>query len=454
MKHLLALGVCLLAFVPAPLAAQTAAGAGKSLTVVSAGPTGEVASLAEANEIRIVFSEPMVTLGRIPAVVRPPFVTITPAIPGAFRWSGTTILIFTPDAKPPLPFATRYDVTIDATAAAVSGRTLARAVHLHVHDADGEAAADRDCIGAAAAPTRRSWSLLRFNQPVEPADVAAHLTARVRAARVGRRRRSPQEAQQRLAAHRPDGAERASTPRSRPRDAVGVVDRAGGAAADERLGQEALPAVAEPRGVRDRRRAVPPESWVKLDARRRACQSPAGPATPGSVAGLHDRRPSRRSSSTGFDCRAACDPRRSQSDRSCAADVKVADFAKALRADRRHDAAPARTCRKPASPRRRRDASGRDASRYADARGRRLRRAAARDARYVVTLDAGLHGRSTARRSATPGSALVENWHRTAFTSFGDGHGVWEASGGTLCRSTRATCSTSRSGRRRSTPTS
>ena len=24
----------------------------------------------------------------------------------------------------------------------------------------------------------------------------------------------------------------------------------------------------------------------------------------------------------------------------------------------------------------------------------------------------------------------VENWHRTAFTSFGDGHGVWEASGG------------------------
>jgi hypothetical protein len=25
---------------------------------------------------------------------------------------------------------------------------------------------------------------------------------------------------------------------------------------------------------------------------------------------------------------------------------------------------------------------------------------------------------------------LVENWHATAFTSFGDGHGVWETSGG------------------------
>src|SRR5687768_17092791 len=48
----------------------------RPLTVVSAGPTGEIASLAEANEIRIVFSEPMVTLGRIPAEVHAPFVTI------------------------------------------------------------------------------------------------------------------------------------------------------------------------------------------------------------------------------------------------------------------------------------------------------------------------------------------------------------------------------------------
>ena len=25
---------------------------------------------------------------------------------------------------------------------------------------------------------------------------------------------------------------------------------------------------------------------------------------------------------------------------------------------------------------------------------------------------------------------LVENWHESAYTSFGDGHGVWEAGGG------------------------
>ena len=54
-----------------------------ALTVVHAGPQGEVASLNDANEIRIVFSEPMVSLGRIPAQVNAPFVRISPAIPSA-----------------------------------------------------------------------------------------------------------------------------------------------------------------------------------------------------------------------------------------------------------------------------------------------------------------------------------------------------------------------------------
>ena len=117
--------LCLLSFGTHAVEAQQPASDGRALTVVNGGPNGEVASLAEANEIRIVFSEPMVAIGRIPAVVRAPFVRITPAIPGAFRWSGTTILIFTPDAKQPLPFATRFTVTVDASATAISGRKLA-----------------------------------------------------------------------------------------------------------------------------------------------------------------------------------------------------------------------------------------------------------------------------------------------------------------------------------------
>ncbi len=93
------------------------------LEIISAGPTGEIAALEEANEIRVVFSEPMVVLGRIPDPVRAPFVTITPRIDGSFRWSGTTTLIFTPQTA--LPYATRYEVTVDASATALSGNSLA-----------------------------------------------------------------------------------------------------------------------------------------------------------------------------------------------------------------------------------------------------------------------------------------------------------------------------------------
>src|SRR5262249_5162246 len=91
-----------------------------SLTVISAQPNSEVASLAEANEIRIRFSEPMVALGRISDEVSAPFFSVRPAISGTFRWAGPTILVFTPDPRRPLPFATHFDVTIAATATATS----------------------------------------------------------------------------------------------------------------------------------------------------------------------------------------------------------------------------------------------------------------------------------------------------------------------------------------------
>src|SRR5204863_7033098 len=97
-----------------------------ALTVVAAQPTGALADLAQAAEVRVRFSEPMVTIGRIPDQVTAPFFSITPAVAGVFRWAGPTILVFAPDPKTPLPHATRYQVTIGANAGAVSGRRLAR----------------------------------------------------------------------------------------------------------------------------------------------------------------------------------------------------------------------------------------------------------------------------------------------------------------------------------------
>ena len=148
----------------------------QALSVVSAGPRGEVGSVAEANEIRIVFSEPMVSLGRIPESVTPPFFRISPAATGTFRWSGTTALIFTPDPKHRLPLATRSEVTIAETAAAVSGRRLSAPFRFSF-------------ITPTARLLRTTWSrrggradapivaLLRFNQPVKATDVLAHLQA-------------------------------------------------------------------------------------------------------------------------------------------------------------------------------------------------------------------------------------------------------------------------------------
>ena len=144
------------------------------LRVVSAGPTGELRAGEEGNEIRVVFSEPMVALGRTPSRVQPAFFHITPAVTGTYRWSGTTILILTPARR--LPLATKYDVTIDAGTAAVSGRKLAAPYTFsfmtptaHLLQTNWYRPGGR----FDAAPV----IVLRFSQPVKPEDVAAHVRA-------------------------------------------------------------------------------------------------------------------------------------------------------------------------------------------------------------------------------------------------------------------------------------
>lgn len=154
------------------LAAATSLSAANGLRIVSAGPAGETATLAEANEVRVVFSEPMVVVGRIAQPVSAPFFRIEPAVRGTFRWSGTTTLIFTPDK--PLPYATQFTVTVDRSAKAVGGATL-----------------DRDYQWTFTTPTVRlvqtQWYrkangalviALDFNQPVDADAILQHLQLR------------------------------------------------------------------------------------------------------------------------------------------------------------------------------------------------------------------------------------------------------------------------------------
>lgn len=167
-----------------------AAAHAQKLTIVKAGPVGEVANLAEANEIRVVFSEPMVAVGKIPPKLVVPWFHIAPAIDGTFRWSGTTTLIFTPDPKALLPFATQFDVTINADAKALSGNTLGqpysfsfitptiqlRSTNWYRKDASVEPMM-RNRSGRFDAPI---VVLLRFNQPVDPKVIVQHLQLRTR----------------------------------------------------------------------------------------------------------------------------------------------------------------------------------------------------------------------------------------------------------------------------------
>jgi uncharacterized protein YfaS (alpha-2-macroglobulin family) len=100
------------------------AGQPAPLSIVSASPRGDLADLADAGQVRIVFSEPMVALGAIPTGVAPAWIHLTPQVAGSFYWSGTTTLIFSPDSAAPLPLATTYTVRVDAGATSLSGRTL------------------------------------------------------------------------------------------------------------------------------------------------------------------------------------------------------------------------------------------------------------------------------------------------------------------------------------------
>lgn len=51
---------------------------------------------------------------------------------------------------------------------------------------------------------------------------------------------------------------------------------------------------------------------------------------------------------------------------------------------------------------------------------------------YVVRLDASLEASDDGQTLGYTWLGIVETWHQRAFTSFGDGHGVWESGAGLL----------------------
>src|SRR5262245_2415256 len=400
----------------APASAQTA------LTVVSAQPTGEISSLGQAAEIRVRFSEAMVPIGRIPDVVAVPFFTVRPAIAGTFRWAGPTILVFTPDPKTPLPFATRYDVTIAAGpsgATAVSGRRLVRAyafnfttptarlLETHWYRANGRAA-DRVVLA------------LRFNQPMRAPDVQAHARAQYQP-------------------HEWSAPEIAADERAR----MGAAEAARFDAKVSAVSATAASTAAIPLRVAadwDKKQfpaspdlvvlettaAPASEAWVRLlfDNRLPAVQGRATP--PAEQEFVVRLEPAFFVDS--FYCRLECDADGYNFAR-LRGDVSLAALRRATTIRDVTSRAQETAVRPLATPR--------DTYRSRQETIRAFtpedlgfdRQAPART--WAYTVDGNL--------AATDGQTLgytwtgiVENWHDRAFVSFGDGHGVWEQGGGPL----------------------
>jgi alpha-2-macroglobulin len=410
--------VCALLIVSA---VQAAAQPAPGLKVVTAGPVNEIETLQQANEVRVVFSEPMVVLGRIPQPVRAPFFIIRPAVAGTFRWSGTTILIFTPDPKHPLPYATRYEVSIDRTASAVSGRTLASTFTFSFTTPTVKLLATEhyrrgDRFDGAAVV------LLRFNQPVRGADVLAHLRAQ-HASHDWHVPRLGKAAEARLARLDPAGLQRF-------RDKVAAADAAARSEARVRLRltenwNRKQYAPSPDLVVLETMDPPRPESWIRLTLDG-TLPSPQGTATPGAeqtytvpldpaffVRDVH--------------CAAACDPAH-YNPILLSTPVQAAAMRGAVQitdvTDPAQEAAVAPTD-KPAQSERWRYAS--TAFTIEDLRF--ARQPPVRT--YAVRLDSSLQAQD-GQTLGYPWIGVVENWHESAFTSFGDGHGVWEASGGPL----------------------
>ena len=389
-----------------------------ALTIQRSGPTGELADLDQANEIRIVFSEPMVALGRIPQLVTVPFVRIQPSLKGTFRWSGTTILIFTPDPRQPLPFATTFRVTVDTAARAVSGRQLAApyafsfttpTVRLLVADHHRlEGRADRPVV-----------FMLRFNQPVQPAAVLPHLTARLEP-HDWQRPALGTAAEQRLGRQDPAGLKQF-------RAKVAAVDAVARSSAPvslrlatdwDRVAYPPSPDLV----VVEAPATVQPESWVRL-ALDPTVPSPQGPATPGTVQ-VQIERLAPAFFIRGLRCESECRPSYYNPIVSTAAIAP--DRMRNATAVTNITAGQSTPVARSATPVQR-EAFDEPGSSFT-----------LEDLRYPVQppmttyalrVDGALEA-VDGQRLGYPWLGIVENWHETAFTSFGEGHGVWEQSGG------------------------
>jgi alpha-2-macroglobulin len=393
--------------------------AADNLTITKVGPVGEVANLAEANEVRVTFSEPMVTLGKIPNPVTAPFFHITPSVPGSFRWAGTTTLIFTPEPQHPLPFATTFTVAIDPPVKSVAGHPL-----------------DKPYTFSFSTPTIRLTSansyrkggrfdgavvvLLRFNQPVSGAVIAEHLQLRFKPHDF-QPPAFPEEGLARLKKSEPQAVAAFEAKVARATAAANASGTVLGFITNEWDKERWTPT--PDLVVFETRPGIPPDSLIEVSLDDQL-------AAPSKV-----RSSTRQSYDVGTEptlfanapsCTAECNPE-SYNPVSFRAQkgIKATEVRRALTVWDITN--PAKEVKLKPSLKQGDEENDRDwSSQYGlDELGYTVEPAHS----YLLRVDPSL----TANDGQTLGytwMAVIANWHNGAFISFGDGHGVWETGGG------------------------
>ena len=377
--------------------------AAATLRVVSAGPVGETATLAEANEVRVVFSEPMVVLGKIPNPVTAPFFRIAPAVKGTFRWSGTTTLIFTPDK--PLPYATRYSVTVDKTAKSVSGNTLDQAYEwtfstpaIRLRSTDWYRK-DNGAIVVA----------LRFNQPVKADVLLPHLRLRTVAHNI----ELPEQPQGEPAFE----AKKAKALATAQNGGQPVLAFAATEWDTERFKK------ANDLVVIETKPGIPPDTHIEILLDDKLAAAP-GNVRADTVQSYTLELPPTLFV-TGMDCLTECDPeQRNGINFRSGAGLVFEQVQKAVTVTDVTDPAK-ETPVKPKKVDPEYDypswSYGLDELGFSLQPGRR----------YRVRVDPSLTSQD-GQKLGYPFTAVIENWNKSAFVSFGSGHGVWESTGGPI----------------------
>lgn len=143
--------------------------------VVFASPKG---ATVDPSEITVVFNRPMRPLEAAGEETKAP-VIVKPAVPGHWIWVGTNGLSFNPDAG--LPRATEFTVEVPAGTRALDGSTMEKPYVLRFSTARPKLTYVDAEPGGRDGVEPGSKFVLRFNQPVDEAEVARAVKVTVEA---------------------------------------------------------------------------------------------------------------------------------------------------------------------------------------------------------------------------------------------------------------------------------